>query len=148
MGNWRTVTVVGTCPPEELSALQAACTYSWRDPDTYSNFHCLSTSEGLMGLGNWPATRIDVSGNLAERDYDVDDVARQLEKLVKAAPGLRVKVHCGGEREDQTCVATVTLDEEGVRVGPPEIPYVRGASQDEMAGRLFKGLVGKETKTR
>ena len=27
MGNWRTVTLVGSCPPEQVEALREACRY-------------------------------------------------------------------------------------------------------------------------
>lgn len=144
MGNWRTVTIVGTCPEDEVDALYAACDYGafgsrFSDRD-YEKFHCLSMSNGLFGLGAWVKEHIDSSGNLAERDYTPEDVRDQLEKLAKVAPGLRVKVHCGGDWEDPVCITTVTLDENGARMGEPEIERIRGASETEALGRMFQQL--------
>lgn len=140
MGNWRTVTITGTCPPDQLDALREAT--NPHAGGEYHNFHCLSTGNGLAGLGNWPAEHIDVSGNLAERDYGVGDVEDTLREIAAKAPGLAVKVHCGDDWESEDCIATVTLENGTVMVGPPEVARVRGASPDEMTGRLFKQLGG------
>lgn len=139
MGNWRTVTIIGSCPTNEVDALRSSV-----DPHRggeYQNFDCLSTGLGLRGLGNWPAEKIDASGNLAERDYTVENIQNSLERIHKEAPGVRLKIHCGGDYEDPIVVATVTLDNEGVTVGKPEITYIRGTSMDEMQGRLISSLL-------
>lgn len=143
MGNWRTVQIVGTCDAKEVDALRAACAYSYDDPDTMGNFHCLSfnpTRPGLCGLGSWPGESMDASGNLAERNYGVEDVAETLRELVKVAPSLEVKVHCGGDYEGSECIATVTASNGSVEIGDPEVERVRGASDDEIEGRLLRNL--------
>src|SRR5580700_8007307 len=122
MGNWRTVTLVGTCPVEQLEALRHATRDPYHRPLDErledSAYHCLTTNDGLCGLGDWPAERIDVSGNLAERDYRVLDVAHALRQLVEAAPGLSLRIHCGGEYESEECVATVVAEQGEVTIRP------------------------------
>lgn len=105
MGNWRRVHILGTCDSTEVGALRRALTLK---PD-YSNFHCLIDTGGLAGTGNWANRTISAVGNLAERDYDVEDVQATLEQLAAAAPSLNVIVHCGADRESATCIASVVL---------------------------------------
>jgi hypothetical protein len=127
MGNWRTVNIQGTCAAEELPALRKSITV---DKD-YENFHCLSNSGGMIGLGNWPAEQMDVTGNLAERDYSVNAVAWQLEELMILAPSLRLKVHCGDEYESLQCIATITVGDRQVSIGDPEIERLPEISREQ-----------------
>lgn len=134
MGDWMTVMIDGECPAAEVTALKAAILPG----ENYENWGALSNSgPSLCGLGDWPSTQMNVVGNCAERGFTPEGVAGHLRDLVKAAPGLRVKVHCGGPYEDKTCVATVICDADGVRVGPPERSALPELSEDAMTGRLF-----------
>lgn len=128
MGNWRTVHIIGTCHADDVPRLQAALTPA---PD-YSNFHCLLGGVGLFGLPNWADEQIDATGNLAERGYDPEDVQRQLVKLGAIAPSLTVIVHCGGDYEDTTCVASVVLENGSAEVKPPLIADVGAISDDQI----------------
>ena len=96
---------------------------------------------GLCGLGDWPAERVDRCGNLAERDYSVEDVAEELRRLVHIAPSMLLKVHCGGEYESEECVATISVGEGVVAVGGPEQPNVAGPPEGQMMGNLFQNLI-------
>lgn len=138
MGNWRTVEIIGECDPGEVAALRAAI-----DPgEDYKNFHCLSGGEGLCGLGWWAAARINRTGNLAERDYTPGDVQETLTNIVKTVPSLRVKVHCGGERESTECVGTVILDHTGIaRLEAPEVRQIGEVSDEQITGNLMKTLM-------
>lgn len=137
MGNWRTVTIKGTCEAKDLPALKQAL-----DPgEDFDNFHCLSNTTGLCGLGMWANETITASGNLAERDYSVEDVAKTLEDLAKVAPSLAVKVHCGGDYEDKLCIATVTLAHGKAVVGEPEVVTVEGVSDEDMQRNLMAALM-------
>lgn len=128
MGNWRRVHIIGTCVPYDVPALARAI-----DPGKdYENFHCLSASGGIMALPRWAREKIDVTGNLAERNYSPDDVGEVLRGLRQLAPSLRVKVHCGGEYESERCVNTVTCDDDGVRVGPPEVLRIGDIPESQM----------------
>lgn len=139
MGNWRTVRIIGKVAQSEVKALKEACTPN----EKHENYHCLSIEEGLCGLGDWVDEEMDVGGNLAERNFDVEDVASVLEELVKAAPSMSLKVHCGGDYEDTKCVATITVRDNKVEIGEPEVEFVVGASKDEMTGRLYKAMLRK-----
>jgi hypothetical protein len=141
MGNWCTVSLRGTLAKSDVDAVREFVTC---EPD-FSNFHCLTGSiSGLCGLGMWPAEEIHVDGNLAERNYDADSVADTLREIVKIAPSLSLKVHCGGEYEDKTCVATVTAHDGEVLVGDPEVETVSGISDDAFKGRLFGAILGDQ----
>lgn len=137
MGNWTTVNLRGTLAAEHLDA---ATEFVTPNAD-YSNFHCLSHGTGLFGLGRWVAEEIHGDGNLAERDYDAEDVAETLRALVEVAPSLRLKVHVGGDYESLDCVATVTAQDGTVTVGPPERATLTALSEDVARGRLF-GILG------
>ena len=117
MGNWRRAYIVGRCDEAEVPALLEEV----RLAVDYSNFHPLSCTRGPCGLGEWPAPVMNVVGNLAERDYSVEDVAQKLQELAKLAPSLALQVHCGGDYESDRCIATITVWK-GVAVqGPPVI---------------------------
>lgn len=136
MGNWRTVTIIGTCSQEDVRRLADAIEV---DAD-YANFHCLSAAGGLCGLPSWAATTIHVTGNLAERDYSVEAVAEQLKLLAWAAPSLAVKVHCGGDYEDTVCVATITVKHKDVAIGPPEVDGIEAIPEGQMVRSLYAAL--------
>jgi hypothetical protein len=108
MGNWMTVNIKGTCSSEDVEILREALD-TGKD---YENFHCLVCG-GACGLPNWAKEDIDVTGNLAERDYDYEDIAKQLEELGKITPSLVVDIHCGGDYESKECVKTVRLHKNG-----------------------------------
>jgi len=137
MGDWMSVQIIGDCAESEVRDLRHEC-----DPgEDYKHFHCLSVTDGLGGLGDWPAAKINARGNLAERNYTVESVAKTLLKLGAACPSLSLKVHCGGEYEDKTVVNTVTLKDGAVTVGPPEIEKIEELSEEEMRQRFFRAIV-------
>ena len=136
MGNWRTVRIIGKVAQSDVKGLKEACTPS----ETHENYHCLSINVGLYGLGDWVDEYMDVGGNLAERDYDVPDVAGTLGELVKVAPSMDLKVHCGSDYEDTKCIATITVRDNKVEIGEPEVEFVKGASKDEVTGRLYNAI--------
>ena len=139
MGNWRTVNIIGEVPSDEVEALRTACTIG----KDFGNFHCLSISDGLAGLGDWVGEHVMARGNLAERDYSVETVAKTLKKLLEAAPNMKLKVHCGSDYESKECIATITVKDGKVTVGEPEVEHVGGASTDEMRGRFYKQLLSR-----
>ena len=132
MGNWRMVNIIGTVSKGEVEALRDACTIK----TNYEDFHCLSIVNNLMGLGNWVGTVINAHGNLAERNYSVEDIAMQLEELVKISPTLTLKVHCGGDYEDSTCIATINVIDGDVYIDGPEIRSISGLTKSELEERL------------
>lgn len=137
MGNWRTVQLEGTCGAEDLDALRAAVYY---DRDKLENFHCLTAASGICGLGNWPAENINAIGNLAERGYNVEDIEEILGVLSEEAPSLRLTVHVGADYESRECIATIVLDEESIRVLPPQIKELSDLDEGTMMLNIMRQL--------
>lgn len=144
VGNWMTVNMAGTMSAEHALRLHAALdTGDGFEPACEEAF-CLAFSSmrpGLCGLGAWPAETVSRCGNLHERDYSVRDVAKALEALVHIAPSMLLKVHCGGEYESGECVATISVGEGLVVVGPPEVATIEAPSDDQMMGNLLRNLL-------
>ncbi len=139
MGNWRTVTMHGTVDRGEVDQLRAACAYDVYGED-WGDFGPLSfdpATPGLASLGDWVRPTIAAGGNLAERDYAVDEVAEHLRRLVLVASSLALVVHCGGDYESTACVATIVVAAGAVTVGPAQVAEVAGATDEQAAGRLF-----------
>jgi hypothetical protein len=132
MGNWRTVNIVGTIAPPDL-AVARAFVNTGEDND---RFHPLCNyGFSICGLGDWVREEVLACGNLSERDYSVEDVVATLREMAATVPSLRLKVHCGGEHESTDCIATITVAEGVVTVGPPEVERLGG--MDALAkGRL------------
>ncbi len=142
MGDWMTVNIIGTIDAADAPAAVAFV----ETGQDWDRFHCLSFAvPSLCGLGRWmPEGGGDINavGNLSERNYDVSSVASTLRDLVAVAPSLRLKVHCGGEYESTDCVATVTVEDQVVTVGGPEVAKVGEGLQETASGRLFQILAG------
>lgn len=141
MGNWRRVNVVGTCEKSEVSKLRELLGVSWAD----ERWDCLCNG-GIAGLPNWGDESFDAVGNLGERGYGPQDVASHLVKLAEACPSLRAKVHCGGDNEDSSCIATVDLYDGKVTIEPAEISGIREIPTDQMHGNLLLQLIGRRGK--
>lgn len=140
MGNWRTVNMIGSCSAEDLPALKKAL-----DPgEDYANFNCLSESSSLCGLNNWAKEKISTIGNLSERDYDPQDVAKTLEELVKVAPSLQLIVHCGGDYESTKCVATVRVLDGKVDLMPPQIEEIHSIPEGTITSNLLNALYSQK----
>lgn len=142
MGNWRTVNMTGTIDPADIPALRVRLVYDMRSGD-WEGFGPLSfdpQTPSLAGLGDWVRPQVFAAGNLAERDYDVADVAELLAELAGLAPSLRLKVHCGGDWESTECVATITVRGGGVAVGPAEVLQVAPVTDEQAHGRLLTHL--------
>lgn len=139
MGDWRTVWIIGKCGAEDLPTLRGAVHIDLDSEGSWNKFHCLCFfGLSLCGLGDWPAEVINVVGNLAERDYSVGHIVEALENLVKVAPSLEVKIHCGGDWESKDCIATVCTSDGIVTLYPPEVKTLPGFSESHFVGRFFQ----------
>ena len=138
MGNWMTVNMLGTCAAAELPALRKAC----NPGKDWDNFHalCFDGSPSLCGLNDWTGEKISAIGNLAERDYTVASVAKTCEMLVKAAPSLTLKIHCGGDYEDKKCAATITVENGTVRTGEPEVAELMDISPAQIETNMRRAM--------
>lgn len=138
MGNWRTVNVTGTMTGGDAALLRHQLGYSFKDgPDdpAWKRFGPLSFSRdqpSICGLNKWPAPKVARAGNLAERDFSVDDVAECLRDLVNAAPSMMLTVHCGGDWESLDCTATIRVGEGLVVVGKPEVKHLAEIGDTQM----------------
>lgn len=149
MGNWRTVNIVGTMTPQDADALRTHLGYSgyWHrnrteDP-AWKRFGPLSfcrDQPSLCGVNDWPAPVMDRAGNLAERDYSVQDVAETLRELLAVAPSMALKVHCGGEWESALCVATVGVGGGAVMVGAAEVERLRSMSDEQVELNFLRAM--------
>jgi hypothetical protein len=135
MGNWRTVHIMGTCNEKELPTLKAAISLDYSDED----WHCLCNG-GLCGLPVWAQERIDVTGNLAERDYDENDVAKTLEQLAKKAPSLAVEVDIGGNYESKDVAATIILERGKARIDIPRRATIPDVTETQIMGQFMAQL--------
>lgn len=139
MGNWRTVMIDGYCDPSEVPKLSEAI-----DPGVdFSNHHALASGgayTSIYGLNDWAAARIVRTGNLAERGFSVEDVAASARKIVESAPSFEAKIHCGGDYESKTCVATITVEAGEVSIGEPEVRSLPERSEAEIAGNFMTAL--------
>ena len=133
MGNWRTVQIVGRCNNDDAWKLKKAINPS-------KGFHCLMNGGGICGLGDWVQEKIYAIGNLAERDYTVDDVADQLRKLAKIAPFLDIRVHCGGENENKRCVSTIKVVHGHVVIQKPRIKTLPEIPRGQLEMNLMRAL--------
>ena len=96
--------------------------------------------EGRLQSQSVAADATGASNPLA--NYDINDVAEALRHMVTLAPSLELKVHCGGDYESDTCVATVTVHAGEVSVGPAEVPTVGEGLADLSVARLGAILGG------
>ena len=110
--------------------------------DNVGEWNCLSISEGLCGLGGWVQQRPNAVGNLAERDYSVDDVKEVMEMIGKKWPGVKLTIHCGGENESDTVVNTLELSDGKVKKLKPKMETLPGMSEELMEGRMKQAIYG------
>jgi hypothetical protein len=144
MGNWRTVNITGAIDERHVEPLRERLTYSFDRPDGFDNFGPLSFNPerpGLAGLNGWVQPTVSACGNLAERDFSVEDVAEELRKVLPVSPSMLLKVHCGGDWESDECVATISVGEGLVVVGKPEVEKITGPSEAQMMGNFMANLL-------
>lgn len=141
MGNWTTVNIEGTCPANEVQKLSDFVN-AYHTKKDWDAFHCLCNTGGLCGLGDWSGTSINATGNLAERDYSYSSVAEELQKIGQLCPNADIKVHVGGDYESLDCIKTVHLQNGAVTIKEPEIQSLEQIDQSQIAGNLFRALMG------
>ncbi len=150
MGNWRTVHITGTMSKQDAIAVYEYLgyrDYRYRQPrdPAIEHFGPLSfnrDSPSVYGLNAWPAPEMDRIGNLAERNYDIKDVVDALRELLPIAGSMLLKVHCGGDHETRTCVATIYVGEGLVAIGKPEVEEIGDISEEQVLTNLYRALTG------
>lgn len=140
MGNWRRARIVGECPADQVDALANAIRFDLYNDKPDQHFGPLTSTGGIAGLPCWAAVHIEAVGNLAERGYDADSVAEELEHLRTIAPGLKVLVHVGGDNESEECVATVDAFADTITVGEPQVKTIEAPTASQMENNLLASL--------
>ena len=138
MGNWRTVQIEGTCDAADVPALKEYLAVDFSDP-RWGPLH----NGGMGGLPNWAAEKIEACGNLGERDYTVENVRDELLKMSGVAPSLFARIHCGGDNESTTCVATVTISRGYAVTHEPKVEEVSTPSADQVRANMMAQLSGR-----
>lgn len=143
MGNWRTVEMKGKVSPEQAEEMieflkQDSDNMDW-DAEENNPIEYLRMHRSLAGINYWVNEdgTIDRNGNLASKSPSDEDVLRELTFLAEKYDTLEMKLHLGGDYEDETCVATFTVKDGKVEKGSPEIETVSGASDTELQSRMF-----------
>lgn len=140
MGNWRTVEIEGSIAPEDLDVARVFVNTG----EDWDRFHPLCNyGPSLCGLGGWIGETINAVGNLSERGYSVEDVAFTLRRMAALVPSMRLKVHCGGDYESTGCVATITVADGVVKIGPPEVVTVGAGLTEAGLARLAEIVSGQ-----
>lgn len=132
MGNWRTVKIVGS-----MSSKDAVAVNNYLEDD--EEFGCLHNG-GLCGLPNWGQTSICYVGNLGERDFSVEDIKEELEKIVTFAPSLDIVVHAGGDNEDTECISSIVVKDQNVDIVEPLVDDIGKIPEDQIKAQLMKQL--------
>lgn len=120
MGNWRTVNMTGTMSAEEAVACRELLSENrgWRTPA-----ECFTMGKSICGIDDWVSESgvIDARGNLAERDYDNDDIESGLVFLAEMFHSLEMTLHSGSDWESLECSATFVVSNGEVKRLPPQI---------------------------
>ena len=147
MGNWMTVNMSGTMTEQDAAALREYLGYSFqvRGDPAMGRFGPLSFNReqpSICGLNDWPAPEVARAGNLAERGFDVADVAEELRTLVTVAGSMMLTVHCGGDNESLDCVATIRVSEGLVSAGKPEVERLEEIGDTQALANMLRALSG------
>lgn len=144
MGNWRTVDILGRMDPVEAADMVEYLTYEndWSKWD--SPAACLLMGKSICGLNQWVRNDgvIDVVGNLAERDFDNDDIEDALKYLANKYPSMELTLHSGSDWESLACSATFKVKNGTVTRCEPEIAEIRDIDPGVMRARTLSILSG------
>lgn len=139
MGNWRTVNMTGRMKSDEAKAVikELSSGDIWDSPAA-----CFEMTRSLAGLNQWVKEdgEINAVGNLAERDFDNDDIERGLSYLASVYPSLELTLHSGSNWESLTCSATFRVKDGRVEHCAPEVDTLQEISPDLITGRMMKFL--------
>lgn len=144
MGNWRTVDMRGHMDADEAQDMIEYLSYEddwskWAD-----DVACLLMGKSMCGLNRWVDMNgnIDAVGNLAERDFDNDDIEKALAHLAERYPSLELTLHSGSDWESLSCSATFRVKDGKVARCDPEVETIRVISPALMQERIMSMLRG------
>lgn len=144
MGNWRTVDMRGRMNPVAAKEMIEELTYGDDWSKWATDAACLMMNHSLCGLNQWVNNdgTIDTVGNLAERDFDNDDIEKALTFLAFKYPSLEMTLHSGSDWESTVCSATFHVKDGKVQRCEPEVENIREISDEVMQSRLLGALFG------
>lgn len=146
MGNWITVGMVGSANKEDAKRMIEWLTFS---RETYSSVayeklgvYYLQISSSVYGLNKWIKEDgiINVTGNVFERDCEVDELYEEVKALCNEFKSLELTVHIGGDYESTKVVATIVGNSESVELLEPQIEELNEISMNATMERLGDAL--------
>ena len=146
MGNWRTVDMRGHMDPAEAADMIEYLDYDSDWSKWEIDAACLLMSKSICGLNQWvdAAGNIDAVGNLAERDFDNDDIEKALNHLVERYPSMDLTLHSGSDWESLDCSATFRVKDGVVIRMEPQVATIREISSGSMQTRLMSILMNRQ----
>lgn len=151
--SWRRVHLIGSIAPHEKDTLRARldCRDIF-DPEVLDRMGPLSFASAALGLPPWPAPgpsdQIEAVGNMSERGFEPDDVARQLDELAHVAPSLAIVVHVGEEDEGRHCVATVVkVRSRPARVAEPQQRLIPNEPKGQLTANVLEQIKRQKRET-
>lgn len=127
MGNWRTVDIRGKIDIKDVDDIKNFLSEDYKGKDDNWEACPFFMGHSLCGLGEWvnPDGSIDISANLSERDFSIEDVETALECLARRYPSLDIVLHAGSDYESVVCEATFHVKDGVVTKHAPEVSEIR-----------------------
>lgn len=124
MGNWRTVNMTGSMSAEEAADCRKILD-GWEGFETPAA--CFSMFKSICGINWWVKENgtIEAYGNLAERDFDNDDIETGLKFLAEKYPSMELTLHSGSDWESLTCSATFVVKNGEVQRLAPQVEELK-----------------------
>lgn len=97
----------------------------------------------VTGLNLWPAPRMDVVGDLAMPEVDIQALADCVAELPTVAPSLLLTIDVGSSYRDPTCEATILADAHMISIRDPQVPRLRRITDDEQLERIQAVLLAR-----
>lgn len=146
MGNWRTVNISGFMDANEAKEMRQLLNEDLECENWDCGLSCLRFTHSLCGLGEWVFEEgtIHGIGNLAERDFDNDDIEKELKFLASKYHSINLTLHSGSDYENLTCSATFHVKDGTVQRCEPEVRMIEKIPQSLINARLMVALSGNK----
>lgn len=147
MGNWRTVELKGKMSnQDDVKGIIEYLTVDRKDYESKASedgIFYLQFGSGICGINQWVGSNgeIDVCGNVYERDCEVDDLERELNRIAACYPSLDMVLHVGGDYEDTNCVASFIVRDGLVQKVEPLINELSGINSGYMKQNFMKAIL-------
>lgn len=97
---------------------------------------------GLCGINQWVKSngKINVVGNVFERDCELIDLEKEMNVLAKKYNSLDLVLHAGGSYESTECTASFVVKNGIVNRCKPMVKEIDEISKDRVMENLYKAL--------